>query len=155
MISANIEYLDDAAGWVIVVREGKQKWKWIWGIGLLHDHILHESGYPTLYARYRNQKGMLPRIEFHGSADLYTALTLLLEETSLEKDDVINLESETGGRWMSIGEYFADWDLIFPNLHWRSTDEEYLADRWTLTLLQTHPALTSRPFDRKPASKHS
>ena len=51
---------------------------------------------------------MLPRIEFHGSADLYTALTLLLEETSLEKDDVINLESETGGRWMSIGEYFAD-----------------------------------------------
>ena len=101
--------LDHAAAVrAILVREGKHNWKWIWWIGLLHDHILHEIGYPKLYARYRNQKGMLPRIEFHGGADLLITLSLLLEETPLEKDDVINLESETGGRWMSIGEYFAD-----------------------------------------------
>jgi len=48
---------------------------------------------------------MLPRIEFHGGADLLIALSLLLEETPLEINDVINIEAESGERWMSIGDY--------------------------------------------------
>ncbi len=99
--------LDHAAAVrAILVREGKRRWKWIWGIGLLHDHILHETGFPQLFARYRNQRKMLPRIEFHAGADLYTSLGLILKHTQLESHDVINIESEMGGRWMSIGEYF-------------------------------------------------
>jgi hypothetical protein len=98
--------LDHAAAVrAILVREGRREWNWIWGIGLLHDHILRTTSHTKLYARYRNQRAMLPRIEFHGGADIHTALKMLLVETPLEKDDVINIEAETGGRWMSIGHY--------------------------------------------------
>lgn len=97
-----------AAVRAILVREGKRDWRWIWGIGLLHDQILKETGYQKLYARYRNQRGMLPRIEFHGGADLGVAIELLLKETPLERGDVINIESEAGGRWMSIGDYLGE-----------------------------------------------
>lgn len=100
--------LDHAAAVrAILVRERKGQWKWIWGIGLLHDDILRDSGHPRLYARYRNQRGMLPRIEFHSGADLYASLKLLLETTPLEPHDAINIESETGGRWLSIGDCLA------------------------------------------------
>lgn len=96
--------LDHAAAVrAILVSPSKREWHWIWGIGLLHDEILIETGYPKLYARYRNQRAMLPRIEFHQGADLYEALHLLLETTPLRPDDLINIESEMGGRWMSVG----------------------------------------------------
>ena len=97
--------LDHAAAIrAILVREGT-KWNWIWGIGLLHDQMLVDVGYPKLYARYRNQFQMLPRIEFHAGADIRKALMVLLQETPIHEDDVINIESESSGRWMSIGEY--------------------------------------------------
>jgi hypothetical protein len=97
--------LDHAAAVrAILVREGKSDWRWIWGIGLLHDEITVRSGYPKLYARYRNQNRMLPRIIFERGADVHAALELLLEETPLERDDLINIETEGAGRWMSIGD---------------------------------------------------
>jgi hypothetical protein len=104
----HLHYDHAAAVRAILVRPGKRDWKWIWGIGLLHDHILAETGYPKLYARYRNQRGMLPRIEFHAGADLYVSLQLLLETTPLRPEDAINIVSEMGGRWMSIGDYFGE-----------------------------------------------
>ena len=90
----------------ILVRDAGKIWKWVWGIGLLHDQILARTEYNRLYARYRNQRLMLPRIEFHNGADLWVALQLLLEQTPLEKSYVINIKSDMGGLWMSIGEYF-------------------------------------------------
>lgn len=97
--------LDHAAAVrAILVREGKHEWGWIWGIGLLHDEITARSGYPKLYARYRNQNRMLPRIIFERGADVHAALELLLKETPLETHDLINIETEGAGRWMSIGD---------------------------------------------------
>ncbi len=97
--------LDHAAAVrAILVREAGSGWKWIWGIGLLHDDILRESGYPRLYARFRNQRGMLPRIEFHRGADVRASLRVLLEQSPLRRDDSMNIKTETGGRWMSVAD---------------------------------------------------
>jgi len=42
--------LDHAAAVrAILVQVAKREWKWIWGIGLLHDHILSKTGYQKLY----------------------------------------------------------------------------------------------------------
>lgn len=106
--SHHVDLNHAAAVRAILVQHKKREWRWIWGIGLLHDHILNEMGYSRLYARYRNQKGMLPRIEFHGGADLLASLELLLSVSPIEKDDLINIQSEAGGRWMSIGEYLGE-----------------------------------------------
>jgi len=70
--------LDHAAAMrAILVHEAGSGWKWIRGIGLLHDAILRKSGYPRFYARFRNQRGMLPRIEFHRGADVHASLRVL------------------------------------------------------------------------------
>jgi len=77
----------------ILVRDTKTTaWSWIWGIGLLHDEMVTLGGYLRLYARYRNQYPIIPRIEFDDDADAHAALSLLLETTPIEENDVINIE---------------------------------------------------------------
>ena len=63
------------------------------GVGLLHDEMVTELGYPRLYARYRNQYPILPRIELEDGADAFRALELLLEETPILENDLVNIES--------------------------------------------------------------
>ncbi|MFV2044931.1 MAG: hypothetical protein ACC700_17055 [Anaerolineales bacterium] len=92
----------------ILVSEGnKGGWKWIWGVGLLHDEMLKESGFPKLWARFRNQFPMMPRIEFESGADVKAALNLLLQETPIKAADAINIETAYG-RAMSIGDFFGN-----------------------------------------------
>ncbi|MHA2068528.1 MAG: hypothetical protein ACXABY_29550 [Candidatus Thorarchaeota archaeon] len=80
-------------------------WGWIWDWGKLHDEILAESSFLTLFGRYRNQYGMLPRVEFEPGADIRAALGLLLE-AGVAIDDLLHIEvMGTGITWMSI----ADW----------------------------------------------
>lgn len=92
----------------ILVREDKRgEWKWIWCVGLLHEEILKESSYPKLWARFRNQFPMMPRIEFESWVDVKAALSLLLQETPIKEADVINIET-TYGRAMSIGDFLGN-----------------------------------------------
>lgn len=89
----------------ILVREiGGKAWRWIWGIGLLHDELLAASGFTQLFARYRNQYGTVPRIEFEPEADVASALQLLLETTPIKSKDLINIEAARA-RAASIAEY--------------------------------------------------
>jgi hypothetical protein len=89
----------------VLVREiGGKAWRWIWGVGLLHDELLAASGFPQLFARYRNQFGMVPRIEFEPEADVISALQLLLETTPIKSQDLINIEAPRV-RAASIAEY--------------------------------------------------
>lgn len=77
----------------ILVKDPKTTaWSWIWGIGLLHDEMVRLGGYIRLYARYRNQYPIIPRIEFDDDADAHAAMFVLLETTPIEENDVINIE---------------------------------------------------------------
>jgi len=90
---AHIDLNHAAAVRGILVRDPETKARfWIWGIGLLHDEMVDLGGYQRLYARYRNQYPILPRIEFDDDADAHHALVTLLETTPIEEDDLINIE---------------------------------------------------------------
>ena len=78
-------------------------WRWIWKQNRMHDRMLADSGYSKLWARYRNQKGFLPRVEFEPGADIRAALKLL-GEVGIREDDLLNIET-AGDWWSSIGEY--------------------------------------------------
>lgn len=89
----------------ILVREpGTKEWKWIWGIGLLHDEMVNATRYPRLYARYRNQYPRSPQIEFEREAYVYAALELLLETTPIKADDYIQVTTPYK-RTVSIGDF--------------------------------------------------
>lgn len=84
----NIDHAAAVRG--ILVREpGSKEWRWIWGIGLLHDEMVNVTSYPRLYARYRNQYPMSPQIEFEREADIHAALKILLETMPIKADDHI------------------------------------------------------------------
>lgn len=89
---------------ILVKDQKSHDWTWIWGIGLLHDEMVRESGHQRLYARYRKQYPLLPRIEFEAGADVNEALAILLRETPIEKDDRIIIESKYRNA-MSIMDY--------------------------------------------------
>lgn len=89
----------------ILVREADRgEWRWLWGVGLLHDEMVAKSKYPRLYARYRNQYPTLPRIEFDDEADVHAALHLLLTSTPIQAEDSINIEARYK-RASSVKEY--------------------------------------------------
>ncbi|KKM25729.1 hypothetical protein LCGC14_1592020 [marine sediment metagenome] len=79
--------------------------KWIWEQDKMHDRMLADSGYSKLWARYRNQKGFLPRVEFEPGVSISVALELLLK-TRVRSDDLLNIEAAGGASWMSISDYF-------------------------------------------------
>jgi hypothetical protein len=92
---------------ILVREQGGKAWRWVWGVGLLHDELLAASGYSRLFARYRNQYGMAPRIEFEPGANVASALRLLLQTTPIQGQDLINIEA-VNRRASSIDDYFGD-----------------------------------------------
>lgn len=101
----NIDHAAAVRG-ILVKEPGTKEWKWIWGIGLLHDEIVNATRYPRLYARYRNQYPRTAQIEFEREAYVYTALELLLETTPIKADDHIQVTTPYK-RTLSIDGYLS------------------------------------------------
>lgn len=80
----------------ILVYSKDSSWQWYWFWGCLHDEALAEVPFNRLWGRYRNQKGMLPRIEFEPGADVRAALVVLLGEVPVVPDDLVNIQTERG-----------------------------------------------------------
>ena len=54
---------------VLLKEDGRQFW--IWGCGLLHDEMPTAHGHERPLARYRNQYGMLARVEFETGSNMF------------------------------------------------------------------------------------
>jgi hypothetical protein len=101
--SVALEHAAAIRGILVLAAEGRE-WKWLWGVGLLHDETVAVAEYPRLFARYRNQYPTMPRIEFDDEADVFAALQLLLDSTPIQIDDPINIEARYK-RASSVREY--------------------------------------------------
>lgn len=81
------------------------RWEWIWDWGKLHDEIAKEHRVKA-WGRYRNQRGMLPRVEFEPGADVSQALRLLIK-AGIRGTDVVHIEVMGSGLvCATIDEYF-------------------------------------------------
>lgn len=87
---------------VLLKEDGRQFW--IWGCGLLHDEMATAHGHERPLARYRNQYGMLPRVEFETGSDMQDGLRLLLETTPIRPTDLLNVSGIYGLLGCSIGD---------------------------------------------------
>jgi hypothetical protein len=95
----NIDHAAAVRG--ILVDDGHQKWRWIWDWGLLHDEMAVKWGYERLHARYRNQFGFLPAIEFE--SHVYAEpLAMLLEQTPIRDDDNLQITGRSNFRAFCI-----------------------------------------------------
>ena len=87
---------------VLLKEDGRQFW--IWGYGLLHDEMATAHGHKRPLARYRNQYGMLARVEFETGSDMQDGLRLLLETTPIRPTDLLNVSGIYGLLGYSIGD---------------------------------------------------
>lgn len=85
----------------ILVDDGAHHWRWIWDWGLLHDEMVVKHGCDRLHARYRNQYGFAPAIEFE-SYVYAEPLTMLLAQTAITAEDNIQITGRRNFRAFCI-----------------------------------------------------